>query len=372
MSAAVASPIEKIAATSQASREELVQLLTCNDAAAEGLYSAADEVRARAVGDEVHLRGLIEFSSTCQRNCLYCGLRRGNQALGRYRMSPEEVVAAGVGAARLGYRTVVLQSGEDAGYTAAGLARVVRSIKAESEVAVTLSIGEREEGEYRVLREAGADRFLLRIETSSPTLYRELHPDSDWAGRLGCLTALRRLGYQVGSGVMIGLPGQRAEMLADDLLFLQSLDLDMIGVGPFIPHPDTPLADAAGGTLGRALRFVACLRMLCPEALIPATTALGALSSTGRQQALQAGANVLMPNCTPVQYREQYQLYPGSICTGESAGECRGCVEAMIGGLGRRVAADQGHSLRSRRRPHPPTPSPSLERGCPGDEGELA
>jgi biotin synthase len=198
-----------------------------------------------------------------------------------------------------------------------------------------------------MLREAGADRYLLRIETSSPELYRQLHPDSDWDHRLECLLALRRTGFQVGSGVMIGLPGQTLSMLADDLLFLQSLDLDMIGVGPFIPHPATPLADTLGGTLELALRFVALVRLLCPDTHIPATTALGALSPTGRQQALQAGANVLMPNCTPMQHREQYQLYPGKICTGESADQCRGCVELMIRGLGRKVGLGPGHSLRS-------------------------
>jgi biotin synthase len=339
---------ETVAETGRASREELVQLLTCDDVLAAELYRAADEVRARIVGDEVHLRALVEFSNTCRRNCFYCGLRRDHDRLRRYRMTPEEIVATALEAARLGYRTAVLQSGEDPWYTSEMLAAVIREIKAKADIAVTLSIGERSLEEYRALREAGADRFLLRIETSSPLLYRDLHPDSDWAVRLGCLMSLRRLGYQLGSGVMIGLPGQTAEMMAEDLLFLQSLDLDMIGVGPFIPHPATPLADAAGGTLGPALRFVACLRLLCPEALIPATTALGALHPEGRQQALRAGANVLMPNCTPIEYREHYQLYPGKICISESAPECRSCVEAMVAALGRRVAADPGHSLRFR------------------------
>ncbi len=323
-----------------------MHLLTCDDALSAELYHAADEVRAKTVGEAVHLRALIEFSNICWRNCLYCGLRRDNAALHRYRMTPEEIIAAVLDAARLGYGTVVLQSGEDRWYSSQMLVGILREIKAGADIAITLSIGERHEEEYRLLREAGADRFLLRIETSSPALYRDLHPDSNWETRLECLHSLRRLGYQVGSGVMIGLPGQTAEMLADDLLLLQSLDLDMIGVGPFIPHPLTPLASAGGGPLGQALRFIACLRLLCPEALIPATTALGALDPEGRQRSLQAGANVLMPNCTPLQYREHYQLYPGKIYIGESTPECRSCAEAMVIALGRTVATGPGHSLR--------------------------
>ncbi len=340
-----------------ASRQELVALLACDDREATALYRAADEVRQQVVGDEVHLRALIEFSNYCRRNCYYCGLRRDHRALERYRMTPEEIVAVALQAAGMSYGTVVLQSGEDLWYTAPMLAEVVQEIKRKTELAITLSIGERSEEEYRLLREAGADRFLLRIETSSPTLYREIHagsagvssayPDSDWNQRLECLKALRRLDYQVGSGVMIGLPGQITAILANDLLFLQSLKLDMIGVGPFIPHPATPLSKAAGGTLELALRFVACLRLLCPEALIPATTALGALDLKGRQRALQTGANVLMPNCTPIQYREKYQLYPGKICLGESAVECRACVEVMVKSVGRRVGTGRGDSLRA-------------------------
>ncbi|MFB3880601.1 MAG: [FeFe] hydrogenase H-cluster radical SAM maturase HydE [Armatimonadota bacterium] len=338
--------IEEVAVTARAAREELARLLECDDATAEELYAAADGVRARAVGDEVHLRALVEFSNTCRRDCLYCGLRRSNKALSRYRMAPEKIVAVGREAARLGFGTVVLQSGEDPWYSADALAEVVRGIRRGAETAVTLSIGERRPEEYLTLRRAGADRFLLRIETSSPTLFGQLHPDSDWQARRECLAVLREQGYQVGSGVMIGLPDQTTEMLADDLLFLQSLDLDMIGVGPFIPHPATPLASATGGTLGLALRFVACMRLLCPQALIPATTALGALHPEGRQQALRAGANVLMPNCTPVAYRERYQLYPGRLRATDSAAEGRRRAEEMVAGLGRRVAEGRGDSRR--------------------------
>lgn len=348
MTTAAEEILNRLVEQHRSTRDDLVALLRADERDARALLAAADRVRAAAVGDEVQLRALIEFSNHCRRNCLYCGLRRDNRELSRYRMTVEEIIAAAGAAADLGYRTLVLQSGEDQHYETDLLAVVLRTIKAHCDLAVTLSIGEREEGDYRRLREAGADRFLLRIETSSTDLYRTLHPDSDWHRRMECIHALRRLEYQVGSGVMIGLPGQTAEMLADDLLFLQALDLDMVGVGPFISNPATPLAGATGGTLELSLRFVACLRLLCPEALIPATSALGALHPTGRQQALQAGADVMMPNATPVQYREQYQLYPGKICLGEEAAECRQCVEAMIEGLGRTVGIGFGHSRRLR------------------------
>jgi biotin synthase len=349
--------LTRLEQTQCASREELARLLAPGEHET-ALSAAADRVRQMAVGDEVHLRALIEFSNRCWRNCLYCGLRRDHRELIRYRMTPDEILDAVAAAAGLGYRTVVLQSGEDPWYAAPLLAYLLRAIKARHDVAITLSIGERPRDDYRLLKEAGADRFLLRMETSSPELYRELHPDAAWEGagwhaRLECLHALRGLGYQVGSGVMIGLPGQSLEMLADDLLFLQSLDLDMIGAGPFLPHPATPLGEAAGGTLELSLRVVACLRLLCPEAHIPATTALGALDPQGRQRALQAGANVLMPNCTPMPYREQYELYPGEAGAQESAAQCRPHVEAMIAGLGRVVGAGCGHCVRAARVPAP-------------------
>jgi biotin synthase len=349
MSESTDTVVGRLEASATASREELALLLGADEGDAAALYAAADRVRAAAVGDQVHLRGLIEFSNWCRRNCLYCGLRRGRRGLSRYRMSAQEIAEAARRAADLGFRTVVLQSGEDPAYTAQALAGVVRDIKAERDVAVTLSIGERPADDYRLLREAGADRYLLRIETSIPTLYRKLHPDSNWHKRLLCLHSLRSLGYQVGSGIMIGLPGQALDMLADDLLFLQGLDLDMIGVGPFIPHPSTPLRGAPRATLALSLRFVACMRLLCPQALIPATSALGALHPEGRQMALQAGADVIMPNVTPTRYRQRYELYPGKICIGDDAAECRCCVDELVASVGRRVADDRGDSRRLNR-----------------------
>lgn len=329
-----------------ASRRELATLLNAAGEEERALLASADRVRARTVGDSVHLRALLDFSNHCRRNCRYCGLRRANSDLPRYRMSPDEIIAAARRAANIGYRTIVLQSGEDPWYTAEMLAELIAAIKAEHDVAVTLSVGERPKADYRLLREAGADRFLLRIETSSPELYATLHPDSDWRQRLACLESLRHLGYQVGSGVMIGLPGQSVEMLADDLLFLQSLELDMIGVGPFLPHPATPLAGASGGEFGLARRFLALLRLLCPSALIPATTALAALDPRGWELGLGAGADVLMPDITPGRYRRYYDLYPGKVRLADDPVETRRQVEALVAGLGRRVAQDHGHSRR--------------------------
>jgi biotin synthase len=259
-------------------------------------------------------------------------------------MLPDEIVECSVGAAEAGYRTVVLQSGEDSWFEAEVLAEVVREIKRRARVAVTLSIGERPEGEYVRLREAGADRFLLRMEVSSPIRYARFHPDSSWDERLECLEAVRTAHLQVGSGTLIGLPGHGVGTLSEDLLFLQSLELDMIGVGPFIPHPATPLAGERGGTLGAALRFLACLRLLCPLALIPATTAFAALDPSGWERGLRAGADVLMPNVTPLKYRDRYDLYPGKVWNRAEPAAFRREAAEMMGRLGRRVSDTLGHT----------------------------
>lgn len=331
--------------TGRATRRELMTLLAADGRQTRALLAAADRVRAAVAGDEVHLRALIEFSSHCRRNCRYCGLRRDNGGLARYRMRPEEIRAAARAAADLGYQTVVLQSGEDAGCDIRQLAHVIGGIKRDREVAVTLAIGERSAEDYAVLRGAGADRFLLRVETSSPALYRRLHPDSEWRDRVRALTVLRRLGYQTGSGVMIGLPGQSLRTLADDLLLLQSLDLDMIGVGPFIPHPATPLAGARAGDLDLALRFIACLRMLCPAALIPATTALAARDpARGWERGLAAGADVLMPNVTPLCYRARYDIYAGKMWNSHAPADFRPRVDDLLARMGRRPGSGPGHS----------------------------
>ncbi|KAF0127626.1 MAG: biotin synthetase [Elusimicrobia bacterium] len=313
------------------------------------LFARADKVRRERVGDGVHLRGLIEFSNICRRRCYYCGIRSGNARVRRYRLSAEEIMGCARTAVRLGYGTVVMQSGEDPGWGPAALIPLVEKIKTETDLAVTLSVGEHSRGDYRALRAAGADRFLLRFETSDRRLFALLRPDSDYDARFRRLAWLREAGFQVGSGVMTGLPGQTRESLADDILIFRDLALDMVGVGPFIPGPDTPLADAEPGTLDLALRVTALARVVTGDAHIPATTAMGSIDPQGRQKALRCGANVLMPNISPTEHRPDYSLYPGKICTGERPEECSACVDAMLTGLGRSRAEGHGHSLKGER-----------------------
>lgn len=324
----------------------LVPLLTASDEDAVHLYAAADRVRDAQVGTDVHLRGLIEFSNICRKNCAYCGLRRMNTHVERYRLPTDEVIATANEAERLGYRSVVLQSGEDMWYTPERMCEIIHGIKTTTDLAITLSVGERDRDTYRVWREAGADRYLLRIETTDPHLFATLHPEDQLEERKACLYALRDLGYQLGSGVMVGLPGQTSEILAQDVMWLHELGAEMIGVGPFIPHPATPLKDTVGGTVEQTLRLVAVLRLVFPKAHLPATTAMGSLDPLGRERALQAGANVMMPNVTPTTMRPKYDIYPGKICLGDDADHCRGCISGRIWSIGRTIGTTHGHVKR--------------------------
>ena len=326
--------------------DELVVLLTDPEAAGL-LYAAADRVREQIVGSQVELRGLIEFSNICRQNCLYCGLRRDNQQVSRYRLEEETILEIGQRAAELGYKTLVLQSGEDAFFTAERLAPILAGLK-KLDVALTLSIGEKTYEEYAALRQAGADRYLLRIETTDKELYEKLDPGMSWDNRVRCLRDLKKLGYEVGTGTLVGLPGQTMESLARDLLFFKELDVDMVGIGPFIPNPDTPLAKADGGTFDLACRMMALTRLLIPDANIPATTAMETLQPEGRMLALQRGANVVMPNVTDTDYRKMYMLYPGKICLDDAPAHCRGCVTGKIQGIGRSISLDQGFRRKRR------------------------
>lgn len=332
-------------------QSEIVDVLK-NKSLAEVSHKA-DQLRAQVCGDEVHRRGLIEFSNYCKENCHYCGLRRDNQDLQRYRMSEDEILASAQEAKKLGYRSVVLQSGEDRGFKTDALCRVVEKIKKNVKVAITLSVGEKSFGEYRALKEAGADRYLMRFETSNPMLYKKLRPGSELGKRLELLEYLRQLDYQVGSGCMVGLPSQSLEDLANDLLLLKKLDLDMVGVGPFIPNPKTPLKDEAQCDLELILKFLALIRLITVNTHIPATTALGSIHPKGREWGLQGGANVIMPNVTPRKYRALYELYPNKICIDEQPSDCAPCVGSMIHALGRKVAKDEGHSLKRQKLPVP-------------------
>mgnify|MGYP001266066898 CR=1 FL=1 len=322
------------------SKEEIVALLS-EDTRHDALLKAADDVRRRYVGDEIHLRGLIEFSNRCRRNCMYCGLRRDNLRAERYRLPPERILDL-VGKARAcGYRTIVLQSGEDPYYTVERMTEIIRGIKA-MDLALTLSIGEKTFEEYKAFRDAGADRYLLRIETTDRDLYHRLDPGMSWENRVRCLDDLRTLGYEVGTGSLVGLPGQSLESIADDILFFKDIKADMVGIGPFIPHPDTPLGAEAGGTLKLSLRVMAVLRLLLPDINIPATTAMEALHPEGRLMALQGGANVIMPNVTEAEYRKLYILYPGKPGTDSEPAVYRSDIAMKIRSIGRSVSEGYG------------------------------
>ena len=338
--------LAKAEQTHQLTEAELVRLLTDPDAAVP-LYAAADRVRQKYVGDQVELRGLIEFSNICKQNCLYCGLRRDNRQIPRYRLDGETIFEFGRRAAELGYKTLVMQSGEDEAFSPERLAPVLTELK-KLGVALTLSIGEKSREEYAALRAAGADRYLLRIETTDKALYEKLDPGMSWDNRVRCLRDLKELGYEVGTGSLVGLPGQTVESMARDVLFFQELDADMVGIGPFIPNPDTPLASADGGTFDLACRMMALTRLLLPDANIPATTAMETLQPDGRMLALQRGANVVMPNVTDTDYRKMYMLYPGKISLNDAPADCRSCVTDKIMGIGRTVSQNQGFRRKHR------------------------
>ena len=332
--------IEQVENNHSLTQQEIMDLLSAQDATL--LFEAADRVRKKYVGDGVYLRGLIEFSSYCKNDCFYCGLRRSNLKAQRYRLSAEQLIKTAKQAVSYGYKTIVLQSGEDLWFEADKMCQIIREIK-KLDVAVTLSIGEKTREEYAAYRAAGADRYLLRIETTDKILYEKLDPAMSWENRVRCLHNLKELGYEVGSGSLVGLPGQTLESLANDLLFFKDLPVDMAGIGPFIPHPHTPLKDeTTRGHFELSLKMMALMRLLLPDINIPATTAMETLHPQGRLLALQCGANVVMPNVTEGDYRKKYELYPGKVCTGESPAQCRGCIEAKIESIGRFVSSGKG------------------------------
>ncbi len=329
--------------------EDVVRLLSLDqEAEQKALFTFADEVRRRHMGDGIFLRGIVEFSNFCVKDCAYCGINRKNKTLARYRMSAEEVLGAIGVIVSQGLSTVVLQSGEDDGIKAAWLEDLIRRIKARFDIAITLSVGERPEKEYGVWKKAGADRYLLKIETTDPGLYASLHADMSLEHRLACLEALKRLGYQTGSGSIIGLKGQTLAHIAADILYFQSQDFDMIGIGPFIPHPATDLGQEPQGDPFLTLKAVAVTRIVTKTAHIPATTALGSVGHDFRPEALAAGANVMMPNFTPAPYRQMYEIYPNKRCVNEPVGACGDCLESMACGLGRHIDYGRGDSLKRR------------------------
>lgn len=337
--------IDKCIATGDLTRDEIVFLLGLErEEDVARLIAAGDAVRRACCGDEVHIRALIEFSNICARNCNYCGLRAANRSVRRYRMSPDEIVDLAVHLNGKGLRTVVLQSGEDPYYTGEIVADTVRGIKSTTDMAITLCLGERPREDYELWKEAGADRYLLRHETANRELYKHLHPDSDFDNRMRCLRWLRELGFQVGAGCMVGSPGQTVEHMADDIEFLRDFRPDMAGIGPYIPHPDTPFAGSEPGTVEMTLKMVALARIVTRVALLPATTAIGSIDEMGREKALEAGADVVMPNYTPLKYRENYEIYPNKRCISEDPEHCHSCMRLRIQAVGRTVSEGHGHA----------------------------
>ena len=323
----------KLKRRAKLSDDELLHYIITEDPGeAEALFARARKEREKYYGADVYFRGLIEFTNYCKNDCLYCGIRRSNSNVERYRLSLEQILNCAALGSMLGYHTFVLQGGEDPYFTDERVVEIVRALHEKyPDYAITLSIGERSLESYAAFREAGAARYLLRHETANEAHYAMLHPASmSLKNRKQCLYNLKKLRFQVGSGFMVGTPYQTPENLLEDLRFLQELEPDMVGIGPFIPQSDTPFGGEPGGSLDQTLRMVALSRLLLPAALIPATTALGTIHGHGREMALLAGANVVMPNLSPKNVRKLYALYDNKICTGDEAAECLGCMTGRI------------------------------------------
>lgn len=339
--------INKLAADRDLNDAELRELIESGDADDE-LFLAADRKRREIYGDEVYIRGLIEFTNYCHNNCYYCGIRRDNANADRYRLTQQQIMDCCEEGYQLGFRTFVLQGGEDDYYTDDRVCQLVSEIRAKyPDCAITLSIGEKSRESYQAYFDAGANRYLLRHETANEEHYRLLHPDSlSLANRKRCLFDLKDIGYQVGAGFMVGSPYQTTQHIIDDLRFMQELDPAMIGIGPFIHHSETPFAAFESGSLKLTLRMLGILRLMFPYALIPATTALGTIHPQGRELGLKAGANVVMPNLSPVGVRKLYELYENKICTGEESAQCRGCLEQRVLSAGYHVVTAVGDAAK--------------------------
>ncbi|MCR4720660.1 MAG: [FeFe] hydrogenase H-cluster radical SAM maturase HydE [Lachnospiraceae bacterium] len=341
--------VEKLAETGDLSDVEFLEVINCTDTELDELLAErARAVRERYYGKDVYLRGLVEYSNICKNNCYYCGIRRGNKNCERYRLTKEQILECGDIGYDLGFGTIVLQGGEDPFFTVDIMAEIIRELKKRhSDIAVTLSIGEMEREDYQRLFDAGADRFLLRHETADREHYGLLHPtEMSFEHRMNCLKALKEIGYQVGAGMMIGSPFQKPEHLVKDLRFLLELKPEMVGIGPFIPHHDTEFKDFPAGSVSLTLRLLSVIRLILPDCLLPATTALGTLDPKGREKGLLAGANVIMPNLSPTDVRGKYLLYDNKICTGEEAAECIRCMERRVESVGYKVAGGRGDHIK--------------------------
>jgi biotin synthase len=326
------------------SDEFLMLLNSINNDTSEYLFHKARKKAIQNFNTDIYIRGLIEFTNYCTNDCYYCGIRKSNSVCDRYRLTKEEILDCCNIGYNLGFRTFVLQGGEDSFYTNSDLLDIVGTIRVSyPDCAITLSIGEKTYEEYDALFRAGANRFLLRHETANEEHYRKLHPKvQTLSNRKDCLFHLKDIGYQVGTGFMVGSPFQTKENLVEDLIFIKQLNPEMVGIGPFIPHKDTPFAKMPSGTLDLTLFLIGILRLMLPHALIPSTTALGTIHPKGREMGILAGANVVMPNLSPVQVRKKYSLYDNKICTGEEAAECISCLKRRVNSIGYEIVVDRG------------------------------
>lgn len=340
------SVIQKLLDGENLTKEQYMQLLSFMDdeEAAKKLADEAVKVRKRYYGNKVYTRGLIEFTNYCKNDCYYCGIQKSNKDAVRYRLTKEQILSCCENGHQLGFRTFVLQGGEDPYFTDERLVDIIRAIKeAFPQDALTLSLGEKSYESYKAFKQAGADRYLLRHETANEEHYKKLHPSTmSLSNRKQCLFDLRKLGYQVGAGFMVGSPGQTVETLADDLIFLKELKPHMVGIGPFVPHHSTRFAMERAGSVQQTLFLLSVIRLLLPKVLLPATTALGTMDPSGREKGILAGANVVMPNLSPVENRKQYDLYDNKICTGEEAAECRWCLQHRVESIGYEIVSDRG------------------------------
>ena len=337
--------IDKLEKNNVLSREEFVYLLgNFNDDVSRYLFEKARKISQRFFGNKIYVRGLIEFTNYCRNDCLYCGIRRSNKNVDRYRLTSEQILDCCRKGYELGFRTFVLQGGEDLKYKTDEMVGIISTIRREyPDCAITLSLGEKTYEEYLEFFRAGANRYLLRHETANTEHYNMLHTrEQSLQNRIECLYNLKKIGYQVGTGFMVGSPYQTCETIAEDLLFIHELKPHMIGIGPFIPHKDTPFRDFPAGKLELTLFLIGILRLMIPNALIPATTALGTIDPKGRELGILAGANVVMPNLSPVEVRKKYLLYDGKICTGEEAAECRMCLQNRMKRIGYELVVDRG------------------------------
>lgn len=326
-------------------REQLQTLLTTTDEQAINyLRDTARKVADDIYGKQVFIRGLIEFTNYCKNDCIYCGIRRSNPNAQRYRLTEEEILSCCANGYELGFRTFVLQGGEDPYFSDERICDIVAKIKQDyPDCAVTLSIGEKDKASYQAFYDAGADRYLLRHETADKTHYQSLHPaEMSFQHRIQCLYDLKEIGYQVGCGFMVGSPGQTVDTLYEDLMFIKKLQPHMVGIGPFIPQKDTPFGQEPVGTMEQTLRLLSIIRLIHPHVLLPSTTALGTIHPLGREKGIQAGANVVMPNLSPVAVREKYKLYDNKICTGDEAAECRHCMARRMESVGYQVVVSRG------------------------------